>query len=45
MTNQPTSSSAADAVERPAPDMPVTSTISLIVVPPWRAGPGTAPCR
>src|ERR1022692_4747319 len=31
MTNQPRSSSAAEAVERPAPDMPVTSNTSLIV--------------
>ena len=30
MTNQPTSSSAAAAVDRPAPDMPVTTTNSLI---------------
>src|ERR1039458_10034840 len=30
MTNQPKSSSAAETVERPAPDMPVTSTTSLI---------------
>ena len=29
MTNQPTSSSAAAAVERPAPDIPVTTTNSL----------------
>ena len=30
MTNQPTSSSAAAAVERPAPDIPVTTANSLI---------------
>ena len=30
MTNQPTSSRAAAAVERPAPDIPVTTTNSLI---------------
>ena len=31
MTNQPTSSRAAAAVDRPAPDIPVTTTNSLIV--------------
>ena len=40
MTNQPMSSKAADTVERPAPDIPVTSKTSLIVAPLGRFGLG-----
>ena len=40
MTNQPMSSSAAETVERPAPDIPVTSKTSLIVAPLGRLGLG-----
>src|SRR5580704_2371178 len=40
MTNQPMSSRAAETVERPAPDIPVTSKTSLIVVPLGRLGLG-----
>src|ERR1019366_10027712 len=40
ITNQPMSSKAADTVERPAPDIPVTNKTSLIVVPLGRLGLG-----
>ncbi len=41
MTNQPRSSSVAPAVDRPAPDIPVTTRYSL--TRPLSHGPGGAP--